>query len=205
MLLAALGPALDDLGALERATVQLCRRYPVDRLVYLAVDDMMDRVVETLAKRTVGEAVSDASLWSRAVERCGAASSEEIRRFVALELERQKIREIETLAAPGAVAVELLAGRIVLLTDVLKSLRVDDVYSCAIVAYGSPEEPVIVQRAERWFVSPGPVRASGGMLLFEDEGGVELTLLDASSNPMHTRRLMDGTAARLRIAGEANG
>lgn len=205
MLLAALGPALDDLGALERATVQLCRRYPVDRLVYLAADDMMDRVVEALAKRTVGEAVSDRALWSRAVERCGGASPEAIRSFVALELERQKIREIETLAAPGAVAVELLAGRIVLMTDVLRSLRPDDVYSSAIVAYGSLEQPVIAQRAERWFVSPGPVRASAGMLLFEDDGGVELTLLDASSKPMHTRRLMDATEARLRVSGEASG
>jgi len=204
MLLAALGPALDDLGALERATVQLCRRYPVDRLVYLAADDMMDQVVEALAKRTVGESVSDAELWTHAVERCGAAPSEAIRRFVALELERQRIREIETLAAPGAVAIELLAGRIVLLTDVLKSLGPDDVYSSAIVAYGSREEPVIAQRAERWFVSPGPVRASAGMLLFEDDGGVELTLLDASSNPMHTRRLMDATEARLRVSGEAD-
>ena len=124
--------------------------------------------------------------------------------YVALELERQRIREIETLAAPGAVAVELLAGRIVLLTDVLKSLGPDDVYSSAIVAYGSREEPVIAQRAERWFVSPGPVRASAGMLLFEDDGGVELTLLDASSNPMHTRRLMDATEARLRVSGEAD-
>jgi len=205
MLLAALGPALDDLGALERATVQLCRRYPVDRLVYLAADDMMDRVVEVLAKRTVGEVVSDAALWSRAVERCRGASPEVIRSFVALELERQKIREIETLAAPGAVAVELLAGRIVLMTDVLKSLSPDDVYSSAIVAYGSLEQPVIAQRAERWFVSPGPVRASAGMLLFEDDGGVEMTLLDPSSNPMHTRRLMDAAEARLRVSGEANG
>ncbi|MBN1611139.1 MAG: hypothetical protein JW940_31190 [Polyangiaceae bacterium] len=185
--------------------MQLCRRYPVDRLVYLAADDMMDRVVEALAKRTVGEAVSDRALWSRAVERCGGASPEAIRSFVALELERQKIREIETLAAPGAVAVELLAGRIVLMTDVLRSLRPDDVYSSAIVAYGSLEQPVIAQRAERWFVSPGPVRASAGMLLFEDDGGVELTLLDASSKPMHTRRLMDATEARLRVSGEASG
>jgi hypothetical protein len=152
----------------------------------------------------VGEAASDAALWSRAVECCAAAPPEEIRRFVARELERQKIRGIETLAAPGAVAVELLAGRIVLLTDVLSSLRPDDVYSSAIVAYGSLEEPVIVQRADRWFVSPGPVRASAGMLLFEDDGGVELTLLDASSNPMRTRRLMDATEARLRVSGEAN-
>jgi hypothetical protein len=205
MLLAVLGPALDDLDALERATVELCRRYPVDRLVYLAADDMMDRVVERLAKRLVGEEVSDDALWLRAAECCGTASPSEIREFLSVELERQKIRRIETLAAPGAVAVELLAGRIVLLTDVLRSLRPDDVYSCAIVAYGSPDEPVIAQRAERWFVSPGPVRASAGMLLFEDDGGVELTLLDPSSNPMHARRLMDANEARLRVSGEAHG
>lgn len=200
-----LGPALDDLGALERATIELFRRYPVDRLVHLAADTTMDRVVERLAERLVGNDVSDVALWLRAAEACGTASPAQIRDFVAVELERQRIRGIETLAAPGAVAVELLAGRIVFLTDALGSLGPDDVCSCAIAAYGSPHEPVIAHRAERWFVSPGPVRASAGMLLFEEEGGVELTLLDPFSNPTHTRRLINATEARLRVAGQANG
>ena len=205
MLLAALGPANHDPEALERATLELYRQHGVDRLVYLSTDEHMDRAVGRLIHRLQADNSGSESLWLRAARRCAHGSPATIRGYVEGELERRKLGGTETLAAPGAVAVELLAGRIVLLTDGLKSLSSDDVLSCAIVVYGSSQEPVVAQRADRWFVSPGVVGASGGVLLREDERGVELTILDAQSNPVHARRLLDASEARLRVSGADHG
>ena len=205
MLLAALGSANHDPQALERATIKLYRDHRVDRLVYLGTDDHMDRAVRRLIHRLEGDGNGGESLWLRAARRCADGSPSTIRGFVEGQLERAKLGGTETLAAPGAVAVELLAGRIVLLTDVLKSLTSDDVLSCAIVVYGSSPEPVVAQRADRWFISPGVVATSGGVLLREDDRGVELTLLDAHSNPVHRRRLLEANEARLRVSGADHG
>jgi hypothetical protein len=205
MLLAALGSANHDPQALECATLRLYRQHGVDRLVYLGSDGHMDRAVQRLIYRLRDVGSASESLWLRAARRCADGSPATIRGYVEGELERQKLGDTEVLAAPGAVAVELLAGRIVLLTDGLKSLSSDDVLSCAIVVYGSFQEPVVAQRADRWFISPGVVATSGGVLLREDERGVELTILDAQSSPVHTRRLLGASEARLRVSGADDG
>lgn len=204
MLLAAVGSATNDIQALERATLELYRQHGVDRLVYLGADHRMEHAVRRLIHRLDGDGQAE-GVWLRAAKRCARGSADVIQAFVAEALERRRLGSTESLAGPGAVAVELLAGRIVLLTEGLKSLSSDDVLSSAIVVYGSSQEPVVAQRADRWFISPGSVTASAGLLLREDERGVELVLLDAQSRPAHRRRLLDGRQAHLRVSGADHG
>jgi hypothetical protein len=112
MRFAVLGPANDDLLALEKAASLTLFELEADPVIYLGPDDALDRLVIDWARRLVGPDPSEDGLWSRAAERCCAASPEEIDRFISAERRRERLKALRCLPAATSRTIEILEGRV---------------------------------------------------------------------------------------------
>src|SRR5689334_3805359 len=103
-----LGPANDDLDALERAATFLLARENVVRAIYLGEGGELDRCVVAWAKRLVGDDPTDQGAWRRAAEVTVYGTPEQIDGFIAGERERHRLRALAALPDDAPYVIETL-------------------------------------------------------------------------------------------------
>jgi hypothetical protein len=201
MRLGLLGPAQENDEALARAAEFLLHEIAVDRAVYLAVDQALDRVVQRWATRLVGGDPSENAVWERAAARCAQATPDDIDAFVQAERERQSLKVFESLPADGTRVIELLNGRVAVMIYDKADLDEEDMLPAAFLVFGASRQPLVKRVGSRWFLSPGTLDHFGIMTLEDRDDGVHLALFDSLCSEIRRERLTTDRTARLRIAG----
>ncbi|AUX21692.1 hypothetical protein SOCEGT47_021790 [Sorangium cellulosum] len=205
MRLGVLGPAQGDLPALARGAQRLLDEGHAERVLYVAEDDALDRVVEGWAQRLVGADPTEGAAFARAL-RCAAATPAEIDAFVASERARLRLRLLRSLP-PGQRTIEILDGRVALFVFDKAALDEEDVVAASLLVFGKSSEPLIQRVGARTFFSPGPIGLEGGAALLDDgQGGVRIEVMNARGAV--TAREIVGPAAvgpRMRVQGGSHG
>ncbi|MEJ7729496.1 MAG: hypothetical protein WKG00_09785 [Polyangiaceae bacterium] len=178
MRLGILGPAQGDLPALARGAHYLLDEARVERVVYLAADDALDRVVASWASEIVGDTQGSGGLLARAAARCAAADPATIDEFVDMERARLRLQVMSSLPSDRR-SIEILDGRVVLFVWDKSTLDEDDIAAASILCFGKSNEAMIKKVGTRIFVAPGPVGGKdGGCAVLDDgDGGVRISIL----------------------------
>jgi hypothetical protein len=176
MRFAVLGPANDDLAALERGASLSLFELDAEQVVYLGPDDALDRLVLDWARRLVGPDPSENALWERA-RRCCSASAKEIDRFVANERRRDRLKALKCLPGATSRTIEILEGRLAVLLYDKALLDEEDILPASLLIFGKSKHPLVRQVGSRTFVSPGELgQGRAGIALFVDEPNGEVAL-----------------------------
>jgi hypothetical protein len=178
MRLGILGPAQGDLPALARGAQYLLDEARVERVVYLAADDALDRVVASWASEIVGDTQGTDGLVARAAARCAAADPATIDEFVDMERARLRLQVMSSLPS-NRRSIEILDGRVVLFVWDKSTLDEDDIAAASILCFGKSNEAMIKKVGTRTFVAPGPVGGKdGGCAVLDDgDGGVRISIV----------------------------
>jgi hypothetical protein len=177
MRFAVLGPANDDLLALEKGASLMLFELEADQVIYLGPDDALDRLVLDWARRLVGPDPTDDGLWDRAALRCATASHDEIDRFIAAERRRERLKVLKCLPAATSLTIEILEGRVAVLLYDKALLDEEDILAASLLIYGKSKEPVVRQVGTRTFISPGELGAGqGGIALLSDDASGDVTV-----------------------------
>jgi len=177
MRFAVLGPVEGNLAALEKGASLMLFELEAEEVVYLGVDDALDRLVLEWARRLVGPDPSEDGLWARAADRCVAASHADIDRFIAAERRRERLKALRCLPQAPARTIEMLEGRVAVLLYDKALLDEEDIMPASLLIYGKSAEPVVRQVGSRTFISPGELGSGqGGMALLSDDASGDLTV-----------------------------
>jgi len=176
MRFAVLGPANDDLAALEKGASLLLFELEAEQVVYLGPDDALDRLVLDWARRLVGPDPSEDALWNRA-RSCCSASAEDIDRFIAAERRRDRLKALKCLPGATSRTVEILEGRLAVLLYDKALLDEEDILPASLLIFGKSKEPLVRHVGSRTFVSPGELgEGRAGIALFADDPNGEVTV-----------------------------
>ncbi|WP_437680443.1 hypothetical protein [Sorangium sp. So ce131] len=205
MRLGVLGPAQGDLPALARGAQHLLDEGHAERVIYVADDDALDRVVEGWALSLVGSNPTAGALFGRAI-RCATATPDEIDAFVASEQARLRLQVLMSLP-PGQRTIEILDGRVALFVFDKAALDEEDIVAASLLVFGKSPEPLIKKVGTRTFFSPGPIGSEGGTALLDDgQGGVRIEVMN-SSGAVTAREIVGPSASvsRMRVQGGSQG
>src|SRR3954454_21416087 len=108
MRLGVLGPAHNNFIGLARAAQYLVDEAHADRVVYMADDGALERVVVGWARELVGADPTEEALFKRAAARGVSASPGEIDHFVEGERARLRLKMFVSLPSGARRAVEIL-------------------------------------------------------------------------------------------------
>ena len=178
MRLGILGPACDDMIGLARAAQLLVDDAHAERVIYLAADGALERVVVSWAHEIVGTNPSDEVLFKRAAVRCARAAPDEIDRFVEGERARLRLSVFVSLPSGQSRTIEILDGRVVLFVYDKAMLDEEDIAAAQLLVFGKAREPLIRRVGARIFLAPGPIGCpTGGAALLDDGvGGVRIEI-----------------------------
>jgi hypothetical protein len=177
MRFAVLGPAHDDLVALEKGASLVLFELEAEEVIYLGADDALDRLVLDWARRLVGPDPSEEGLWNRAASRCGPGSADAIDRFIAAERRRARLKALKCLPAATSRTIEILEGRVAVLLYDKALLDEEDIMPASVLIFGRSREPVVRQVGSRTFVSPGELGTGpAGIALFSDDESGDVTV-----------------------------
>jgi hypothetical protein len=177
MRFAVLGPANDDLTALERGANLMLFELEAEEVVYLGPDDALDRLVLEWAKKLVGADPSQDGLWDRAARRCGSAAHTEIDRFVAAERRRERLKALKCLPVASRTIEILFEGRVAVMIHDKALLDEEDIMPASLIIYGKSKEPLVRQVGSRTFISPGELGGGqAGIALLSDDATGDLTV-----------------------------
>jgi hypothetical protein len=194
MRFAVLGPANDDLVALEKGASLVLFELEAEEVIYLGPDDALDRVVWDWASRLVGPDPSEEGLWNRAAVRCGPASADAIDRFIAAERRRARLKALKCLPAATSRTVEILDGRVAVLLYDKALLDEEDIMPASLLIFGRSPVPVIRQVGSRTFISPGELGTGpAGIALFsgDENGDVTVSIYDPAGG-LHESQVLPG-------------
>ena len=191
MRLGVLGPASNDLAGLARAAQLLLDGFSAERVIYLGIDDALDRVVGAWASDLVGPNPSDLVLFERAARACATAAPDAIAAFVDSERARRKLRVFSNLPPPPGRTIELLDGRVAVLLYDKANLDEDDIAGASLLIFGKSSTQMIKRLGARTFVAPGRIGSEGGgSAMIDDEGGgVRIRIIDGSGAVTHTEHV----------------
>src|SRR5689334_9090476 len=181
MRFAVLGPANDDLAALEKGASLALFELEAEQVVYLGPDDALDRLVLDWAGRLVGPNPSEDGLFDRAASSCSAGSPDAIDRFIAAERRLERLRALKCLPAASSRTIEILEGRVAVLLYDKALLDEEDILAASLLIFGRSKEPLFRQVGSRTFVSPGELGAGqAGIALFAGDasGDVAVSIYD---------------------------
>ncbi|MFO0759143.1 MAG: hypothetical protein U0359_21805 [Byssovorax sp.] len=204
MRLGILGPANGDLLGLARAAQFLVDEAGAEKVVYVAGDGALERVVIGWAREIVGTNPSEEALFIRAAARCARGSPEEIDRFVEGERARLRLKVYVSLPDERSRTIELLDGRVTLFVYDKAALDEEDISAASILVFGKSAEPLIRKVGARIFVAPGAIGAPGGGMATLDDagGGVKIEVLDAAGRVTAQDSLAaKETASKMRVQG----
>src|SRR5689334_22628204 len=153
MRFAVLGPAHDDLVALEKGASLVLFELEAEEVIYLGADDALDRLVWDWARRLVGPDPSEEGLWARAAQRCGPGSPDAIDRFIAAERRRARLKALKCLLAATSRTIEIIDGRVAVLLYDKALLDEEDILPASLLIFGKSQEPVVRQVGSRTFIS----------------------------------------------------
>lgn len=202
MRLGVLGPAAGDLSGLARAAQLLVDGFRAERVIYLAPDDALDRVVGAWASELVGANPNDVVLFERAAHACAKASPEQIEAFVAAERARRRLRIFASLPPPPGRTIELIDGRVAVLLYDKASLDEDDIAGASLLVFGKSQLSLVKRVGARTFIAPGKIgcEAGGSALIDDERGGVRIRIIDPTGMVSQTE-VIGGpiTGAKLKV------
>lgn len=196
MRLGFIGPAADDVAALERAARLLILDFEVDAVVYLAEDPAL---AEFISAHQPDDASSD--LEQRVARVAATGSPSDIEEVLRQLRGARYLEKLRVTPAPPTRAVEMLDDRLVLVVREKSTLGEEDVINSTVVVYGDAQELMFKRFGPRCFFSPGPLEG-GHVGLLDDEsetGGVVLTALDLSGEVWWTEPIQ-GRGAKMMVA-----
>jgi len=201
MRFAVLGPANGDLAALEKGASLLLFEHQAEQVVYLGVDDALDRLVLDWARRLVGVDPSDDGIWDRAASRCVSASQEEIEHFIAAERRRERLKSLKCLPIATSRTIELLEGRLAVLLYDKALLDEEDILPASLLIFGKSREPMVKQVGSRTFVSPGELGPKSGVALFsnDDAGEISVSMFEPGGTRLETYPLIAPRTGRFTV------
>jgi hypothetical protein len=177
--LGILGPANGDMIGLARAAQVLLDEAHAEKVIYLADDGALERVVVSWARELVGANPSGEGLFKRAAARCAKAQPGEIDRFVEGERARLRLEVFVSLPSGHSRSIEILDGRVVLFVYDKGMLDEEDIVAAQLLVFGKAREPLIRRVGARVFLTPGPIGCpTGGSALLDDEvDGIRVEIL----------------------------
>jgi hypothetical protein len=170
-----------------------------DRIVYLGADNAIDDVVAAWANRL---GVRD-PLPQRISAQLGGPL--DISRELQKEYMREQLRRIRWLGGPNNRSIELMADRIVLLSDDKTGLSQDDLLPATLIVFGLGNA-LIRRVGPRLFACPGsPDSANEGVVLVEEDKSARLSvsLRDTSGRLVSQDAIEPALTAKLRVQGES--
>lgn len=201
MRLGLIGPCQGNKAALLARARFLLEDLRVDRAVYLGIDGALDEVVRAWAREIVRGDPTDASLWTRAIDTCGAAESETIDLFLAKERQRARLKLLECLPHATARSVELFEGVVSVLIHDKAHLDEEDILPATIIVFGKSREPIIHRVGSRVFLSPGPAtHPSGGAAVLAEEGDKVLVTLFGADGALVRQEVAAQLGASVRMS-----
>lgn len=180
MRLGLIGPCAGDPAQVATFAEFLVSDLLADRVLYLGLDAALDDYVARTAEQIVGGDPHESAIWRRATELCRNGSPEAINAFVEAQREREQLRIYESLETATGHAVELLGGKVALLTHDKANLDADDMMPASFLVFGKSAEPLTRKVGTRWFVSPGVLPSGGALLMDDSQEPVLVTLYDGS-------------------------
>jgi hypothetical protein len=199
---------MGDLLALAHGAQYLLDEARVEKVIYLADDDALDRVVASWAAEMVGENPTGAGLFARAAARCASAAPSQIDDFVALERARLRLQVLVSLPSAGQRAIEILDGRVVLFVFDKAMLDEEDIAAASVLVFGKSPEGVLKKVGTRMFLSPGTIGSKGGgcAVLDDSEGGVRIELM-TTGGEVSAQATVGApiTGAKMRVQGGGPG
>ena len=179
MRLGILGPAGGDMIGLARAAQLLLDEAHAEKVIYLADDGALERVVVSWAHEIVGTDPSDAALFERAAARCAQAEPGAIDHFVEGERARVRLGVFVSLPSGQSRTIEILDGKVVLFVYDKAMLDEEDIAAAQLLVFGKAREPLIRRVGQRVFMTPGPIGCpTGGAALLDDGAeGIRIEVL----------------------------
>jgi hypothetical protein len=204
MRLGILGPANGDLIGLARAAQLLVDEAHAEKVIYVADDGALERVVINWASEIIGANPSGEALFKRAAARCAKASHQEIDQFVEGERARLRLAVFVSLPGGGRRTIEILDGRVVLFVYDKGILNEEDIVAAQLLVFGKAREPLIRRVGARLFVTPGPVGCPTGGAVVLDDGadGIRVEILGPGGAVTARDHLGGPRPGKLRVQGE---
>jgi hypothetical protein len=203
MRLGILGPAYDDMIGLARAAQFLLDEAHAEKVIYLADDGALERVVVSWARDLVGENPSGEALFKRAAARCARASPVEIDNFVESERARFRLNVFMSLPSGQARTIEILDGRVVLFVHDKAMLDEEDIAAAQLLVFGKSREPLIKRVGARVFMTPGPIgsQTGGAALLDDGADGIRIEILGPGGVVTAQDQIGGPRPGKLRVQG----
>jgi hypothetical protein len=203
MRLGILGPAKGDMIGLARAAQVLMDEAHAEKVIYLADDGALERVVYSWASEIIGSNPSGEGLFKRAAARCAKAAPGEIDHFVEGERARLRLEVFVSLPSGQRRTIEILDGRVVVFVYDKAVLDEEDIAAAQLLVYGKAREPLLRRVGARVFLSPGPIGCPTGGSAVLDDGmdgirieilgpGGEVTAHDAIGGPRPGKMRVQG-------------
>jgi hypothetical protein len=202
--LGLLGPCQQkpDTASLERAAEFLLMEQKVTRAIYLGADDALEEVVSSWARRLVGDDPTDDGAWHRAALLAAKGSPEVIDGFVKAERMRLRLRSLESLPHRILRTMEMVGDRIAVLIHDKGLLDEEDIFAANLLVYGRSEAHLVKKIGARWFLTPGPLGPSGGILILDDAADeIVATVYDGRGKALHSEQLVLPRTTKMRIQG----
>ncbi len=207
MRFAVLGPANDDLVALEKGASLVLFELEAEEVVYLGADGALDKLVWDWARRLVGPDPSEEGLWDRAAQRCGPGSPDAIDRFIAAERRRARLKALKCLPAATSRTIEILDGRVAVLLYDKALLDEEDILPASLLIFGKSQEPVVRQVGSRTFISPGELGTGpAGIALFsgEENGDVTVSIYDPTGGMLESQVIPNTRTGKFTVLERAS-
>lgn len=170
-----------------------------DRVLYLGVDEVIDRVVAAWAEELVPGGGDEAAFLDQVASRAADASPEELDALLAADRLRERLgSRVHTLPDRETCVVEMLEGRILVAVYDKARLGEEDIANAQILVYGKASKPLLKRFGPRTFYTPGPVGTGElGVLEALASGEVRLSTYTASGELLGRESLQGKAGAKM--------
>ncbi len=195
-------PSRESEPLIERAADLLLNQQNVSRAIYLGDDDRLETVVGAWAKRLVGDDPTDEGVWSRAAALATTSTADALDAFVKAERMRKRLRSLESLPSRVLRTMEMVGDRIAVLIFDKAQLDEEDIFAASILVYGKSDTALLKKIGARWFLTPGPLCAEGGVGVLDDSGDeIVATLYDLDGKERAKETLLLPRTQKLKVQG----
>ena len=194
-----LGPC-PDLAKLERAAEFLLESERASRVIYLGDDGALDRCVSAWATRLVGDDPTDEGAWRRAADVALWGAPSQIDSYVESERKRLSLRSLMSLPERVLRTMEMIGDRVAVITHDKGSLDEEDIFAASLVIYGKAPAAHVKTIGARTFITPGPLGASGGILLLaEGDASAGVTIYDDAEKAIYNEHVALPKSTKMRV------
>ncbi|MCA9601217.1 MAG: hypothetical protein R3A78_11360 [Polyangiales bacterium] len=200
MKLAFVGPSEGDTDALHRMVERLLMHFEVDKVVYLGLDDTLDRVMGAWAESVFPGGNDERQLVDAAARLACAGSPGDIDAFLAADRLLERLRAVRRLPSETARAVEMVDDRIVTVVYDKAMLNEEDIANSSVLVYGKAAEPFVKRFGPRCFFTPGPLsHGRFGLVELDAEDQVFLGLFDTHGQPEWREAVQGQRGTRMKV------